>query len=143
MRRTRKKPTAMSDPVFQLCDRVREASYALHRHLRHGHVEKVYENGLANRLRKQGFIAIQQHPLNVYDEDGTLLGAFFADLFVENCLIVELKAVRTLADEHVAQLLGYLRASRMEHGLLLNFGSPKLQIRKYVLTDTDLPGACA
>ena len=61
---------------------------------------------------------------------------FFADLFVEQRLIVELKAGRTLADEHVAQLLGYLRASRVEHGLIINFGAPRLQIRKYVLSES-------
>ena len=79
---------------------------------------------------------MQQQPLNVLDEDGTLLGEFFADLFVEHQLVVELKAVRCLADEHVAQLLGYLRASRLEHGLLVNFGTPVLEIRKFVLSDT-------
>ena len=125
----------MKDPVFLLCDRIRETSLSLHSHLRHGHVEKVYENGLAHRLRKQNLLAQQQHPLNVVDEDGTVLGEFFADLFVENQLIVELKACRALADEHVAQLLGYLRASRIHHGLLINFGSPRLEIRKYVLSD--------
>ena len=120
--------------VFNLCDQVRETSLALHRHLRHGHVEKVYENGLAHRLQKQGLPVIQQHPLQVFDEDGTVLGDFFADLFVDGRLVVELKACRSLADEHVAQLLGYLRASRIEHGLLVNFGAPRLQIRKYVLS---------
>jgi len=77
----------------------------------------------------------QQYPLQVWDEDGTVLGDFFADLFMEDCLIVELKACKTLASEHVAQLLGYLRASRIEHGLLINFGAPKLQIKKYVLSE--------
>jgi GxxExxY protein len=62
--------------------------------------------------------------------------ALFADLFVEQRLIVELKACRSLVDEHVAQLLGYLRASRVEHGLLIDFGTPRLQIRKYVLSET-------
>lgn len=124
----------MKDPIFLLCDRIRETSLALHHHLRHGHVEKVYENGLANRLRKQNLSAVQQHPLSVRDEDGTLLGEFFADLFVEHQLIVELKACRALADEHIAQLLGYLRASRLEHGLLINFGSPRLEIRKFALS---------
>jgi GxxExxY protein len=61
---------------------------------------------------------------------------FFADLFAEQRLIVELKACRTLADEHVAQLLGYLRAPRVEHGLIINFGTPRLQIRKYVLSES-------
>jgi GxxExxY protein len=125
----------MKDDIFALTDRVREASFALHRHLRHGHAEKVYENGLTNRLRKQGLPLIQQHPLSVFDEDGTLLGDFFADLFVDNRLIIELKACKALADEHTAQLLGYLRASHMEHGVLINFGSPRLEIRKYALSE--------
>lgn len=117
--------------IMKLCDIVRETGYAAHRYLRNGHVEKIYENSLVNRLRKQGIEVVQQHPLSVFDEDGTLLGEFKADLFVENRLIVELKAVRHVADEHVAQLLGYLRASRVEHGLLVNFGAPKFQIKKY------------
>jgi GxxExxY protein len=121
--------------IMRLCDIVRETGFAAHRYLRNGHVEKVYENSLANRLRKAGLNAIQQHSISVFDEDGTLLGDFKADLFVENCLIVELKAVRAIADEHVAQLLGYLRASRFEHGLLINFGAPKFYIKKYILND--------
>ena len=120
--------------MFELCDRIRETSYALHRHLRHGHVEKVYENGLTSRLRKQSVHVVQQHPLNVFDEDQTLLGEFVSDLFIENILVVELKACRSLANEHVAQLIGYLRASRLEHGLLINFGSPVLEIRKFVVS---------
>jgi GxxExxY protein len=126
--------SAMKDEIFLLCDRIRECAFSLHRHLRHGHAEKVYENGLANRLRKQALRVLQQHPLKVFDEDGTLLGDFLADLFVDGRLIIELKACRALNDDHVAQLLGYLRASRCEHGLLINFGSPKLEIRKFVLS---------
>jgi GxxExxY protein len=70
----------------------------------------------------------------VLDEDSTLLGHLSADLFVARKLVVEVKACRSLVDEHIAQLLGYLRASRIEHGLLINFGSPKLQIKKYILS---------
>ncbi|HEY5911843.1 MAG TPA: GxxExxY protein [Verrucomicrobiae bacterium] len=126
--------------IMKLCDLVRETGFAIHRYHRHGHLEKVYENALAHRLGKLGLAVKQQFPLKVYDEDGTLLGDYNADLFVEDRLIVELKAVRTLADEHVAQLLGYLRASRIEHGLLINFGAPRFQIKKYALScppDTD------
>jgi GxxExxY protein len=122
--------------IFALCDRVRGTSFGLHRYLRHGHLEKVYENGLAGRLRKSGLSAIaQQHPITVMDEDGAVLGEYFADLLIESRLIVELKACRALTDEHVAQLLGYLRSSRMEHGLLINFGAPKLEIRKFALSN--------
>ena len=121
--------------VFELCDIVRETGYAIHTFLRNGHMEKVYENALVRRLSKQGVQVIAQHPLAVQDEDGAILGEFFADLFIENTLIVELKAVRHIADEHVAQLLGYLRCSRIEHGLLINFGAPHFYIKKYILND--------
>jgi GxxExxY protein len=126
--------------IMQLCDRVRETGFAIHCYHKNGHLEKVYENALANRLRKKGFDVKQQHPLQVFDEDGTLLGDYLADLFVDNRLIVEVKAAKALADEHIAQLLGYLRASRIEHGLLLNFGAPKFETKKYVLSAPEKPG---
>lgn len=109
------------DPIFELCDLVRETSFAVHKYHGCGHLEKIYENALVHRLRKAGLQVEQQRPLEVRDEDGTLLGDFYADLFIENCLIIELKAVRSIAQEHTAQLLGYLRRSRCEHGLLVNF----------------------
>lgn len=117
-----------------LCNTVRQTSYDIHVYHGHGHLEKVYENALAHRLRKAGLDVKQQHPLKVYDEDGTEIGDYVADLLVEDRLIVELKAAKTIADEHVAQMLGYLKASRVEHGLLINFGSYRFQIRKYVLS---------
>jgi len=120
--------------IFKLCDVIRETSFAIHKFHRHGHLEKVYENALAHRLRKIGLHVEQKYPLPVYDEDGTILGDYKADLFVEHCLIVEVKAYRALIDDNIAQLLGYLRSSKIEHGLLINFGSTKLQIKKYVLS---------
>ena len=121
--------------IMQLTDIVRETGFAIHRYHRNGHLEKIYETALVHRLRTQGLHVEQQFPLTVYDEDGTALGSFYADLFVESRLIVELKAVRSVLDEHVAQLLGYLRASRVEHGVLINFGASKFHIRKYILND--------
>jgi GxxExxY protein len=121
------------DEINQLCDAVRECSFGLHKHLRHGHLEKIYENGLAHRLKKLNIVVQQQVPVPVYDEDGTMLGDLNADLFIANELIVELKAVRAINDDHVAQLLGYLRGSGKRYGLLVNFGSPKLFIKRYVL----------
>jgi GxxExxY protein len=123
------------EDIKQLCDIVRETSFEIHCYHRNGHLEKIYENALIHRLRKKDIAVEQQHPLSVYDEDGTPLGDFYADLFVGGKLIVELKACNAIANEHIAQLLGYLRASRIEHGLLINFGAPKLQIKKYVLND--------
>jgi GxxExxY protein len=117
------------------CDVVRETGYAIHRYHGPGHLEQVYEKALFHRLQKLGLEVKYQHPLAVYDEDGTVLGEYFADLVVENCLIVELKAARAIADEHVAQILGYLRASRIEHGLLVNFGAGKFSIQKFVMSD--------
>jgi GxxExxY protein len=102
--------------INQLCDIVRETSFAIHKYHRNGHLEKIYEYALVNRLQQQGLKVEQQFPLTVYDEDGTILGEYFADLFIEGCLIVELKAVKAVTDEHVAQLLGYLKSSRIETG---------------------------
>ena len=76
-------------------------------------------------------------PLNVCDEDGTEIGEYYANLFIENCLIIEIKACRDICDEHIAQILGYLRSSKIEHGLLINFGNQRLQLKKLVLSKTD------
>lgn len=119
--------------IFKLCDLVRETSFAIHCYHRQGHLEKIYANALAHRLRKIGLSVEQQFPLSVFDEDGIVLGDYFADLFIENCLIIELKACQNLTDEHIAQILGYLKSSKIEPGLLINFGAPKLQIKKYIL----------
>jgi len=86
---------------------------------------------LGHRLPKAGIGFEQRYPLKVSDEDGATLGEYYADFLIEGCLIVELKACKALAAEHTAQLLGYLRASRMEHGLLINFGARRLEIRKF------------
>ena len=124
----------MADSINALCDVVRETSFAIHQYHRCGHLEKIYENALVHRLRKQGVTVDQQFPLTVYDEDATPLDEYFADVLVEGRLIVELKACRTIASEHIAQLLGYLRSSRREHGLLINFGSERLYVKKFVMS---------
>ncbi|HZF01604.1 MAG TPA: GxxExxY protein [Methylomirabilota bacterium] len=120
--------------INELCDIVRQTAYDTHVYHANGHLEKVYENALAHRLRKVGLDVKQQHPLKVYDEDGTEIGDYLADLLIDNRLIAELKAAKSIADEHVAQTLGYLKASRIEHGLLINFGSYRFQIRKFILS---------
>jgi GxxExxY protein len=120
--------------INELCDLVRITAYDIHVFHGHGHLEKVYENALAHRLRKAGIEVKQQHPLKVYDEDGVIIGEYFADLIIEDRLIVELKACRILVDEHIAQILGYLKSSRIENGLLVNFGSYRFQIKKYILS---------
>jgi GxxExxY protein len=121
--------------VKALCDQVRQTAYDIHVYHGHGHLEKVYENALAHRLRKAGLDVKQQYPLTVQDEDGTLIGDYLADLLVEDTLVIELKTAKALALEHEAQVLGYLKSARLEHGLLINFGSPKFEMRKFVWTE--------
>ena len=74
----------------------------------------------------------QQHPTQVLDEDGTPLGDYLVDVIVEDQLLIESKAAKSIISEHEAQILGYLRSSRLKHGLLINFGSYKFEIRKYI-----------
>jgi GxxExxY protein len=126
--------TQMEEGIEKLCALVRETAYAIHVYHGHGHLEKVYENALAHRLRKAGVHVLQQQPIRVLDEDGTELGFFVADLLVAGSLVLEVKAAKSLADEHIAQILGYLKSARMEHGLLINFGCYKFQIRKFIMT---------
>lgn len=124
----------MEQRIKEITDQIRETAFELHKYLKHGHLEKVYENGLANRLEKKGFNVQQQVPLQVRDEDGTVLGDYFADLVINDFFTIELKACKTLLNEHIAQILGYLRAAKKEHGMLINFGSSKLQVKKYILS---------
>lgn len=122
------------EDVNKLCDVVRQTSFDIHRYFRSGHLEKVYENALRHRLGKSNIHVQQQLSLPVRDEDGTVVGEYFADLFIDQQLIVELKAARQIVNEHIAQLLGYLRASRIETGLLINFGADKLYVKKFILS---------
>ena len=119
--------------VNDLCDMIRQTSFDIQKYLHHGHLEKVYENALVSRLTKMGLKVEHQYPLQVKDQDGTVIGEYIADLFIEDILIIKIKACKTIADEHIAQILGYLRASNIEHDLLINFGSFKFQNKKYIL----------
>ena len=116
--------------VKTCCDLVRQTAYEIHAYHRHGHLEKVYENALAHRLRKAGLRVCQQYLVKVYDEDGTVIGDYLVDLLVDDWLIIELKTAKAIAPEHEAQILGYLKSSRLGHGLLINFGAYKFEIRK-------------
>lgn len=104
--------------------------YGVYNELGYGFLEKVYENALTIRMRKAGLRAVQQQPIKVLF-DGEVVGEYFADIVVNNAVIVELKAAAQLTGEHHAQLLNYLKATPYEVGLLLNFG-PKPQIVRKV-----------
>jgi len=123
--------------VWALCNVIRETGFSIHSRFRHGFPERVYSNALLHRLEKQSVGVKREPSVGVFDDDGTCLGEYFPDLIIENVIVVELKAVRSLVPEHEAQLLGYLRCLRIQHGLLINFGAPRFQIRKYVLSSSE------
>lgn len=99
--------------------------------LQTGFLEKVRENALAHELRKVGLLVSQQQNIAVY-YDHVIVGAYTADLVVQNTIIVELKAVRALEPIHKAQCLNYLEATSLPLSLLINFGSPRLEIRRVI-----------
>lgn len=95
-----------------------------------GFLESVYEKALLLALRQKGLSAITQHPVKVMFRN-ECVGNFFADLFVEGKVIVELKAVKAITPEHQAQIINYLNATGIEVGLLINFGTPKLEYKRF------------
>jgi GxxExxY protein len=99
--------------------------------LRTGFLEKIYENALAHELRKAGFEIKQQHNMSVY-YDRVVVGTYTADLLIENAVLVELKAVRALDSIHKTQCLNYLKATGLPLCLLINFGNPRLEIKRVV-----------
>ncbi len=106
-----------------------KAFYAVYNDLGFGFLEKVYENALVVELESLGLSVEQQKPINVYYRD-VLVGEFFSDLLVNGHVIVELKSAESIARAHEAQLINYLRATRYEVGLLLNFGKTAEYKRK-------------
>ena len=115
----------------------------MHRYFGPGFLEKVYQNALINRLGKKGVEVDPDRELTVRDEDGTIVAEYEPDLVVEGRVIVEVKAVRSLHDEHTAQLLNYLKATGIRVGLLVSFSAPKLQVKRYVFGSTDsVSSAC-
>lgn len=125
--------TDLSDSeVNRICDLIRECAFGLHKYLGPGYREKVYERGLIHRLGKLGVAVRVQPRVMIHDEDGTQLLEEQMDLIVDDVLILELKAVRDTSEGDVAQLLGYLTASRFRHRLLTNFGAPRFLIKKYI-----------
>lgn len=112
----------------EITDLIIRAFYTVYNTLGYGFLEKVYANALLIELERLGLKALAQAPIRVFYAR-QVVGEYFADLVVADAVIVELKAVQALADEHEAQLLNYLKATRFEVGLLLNFG-PKPQVRR-------------
>ena len=104
-----------------------------------GFLESVYEKALLLALRQKGLSAVSQYPVKVMFR-GACVGDFYADIFVEEKVIVELKAVKAIAPEHQAQIINYLNATGIEVGLLLNFGTPKLEYKRFARSHDFKPG---
>ena len=112
-----------------ITERIIGAAHRVSNTLGIGFVEKVYENAHAHEMRKDGLTVLQQYPIKVTYDD-IVVGEFFVDLLVDKLVLVELKSVSTLNDEHMMQALNYLRASGLSACLLINFGTPRAQIRR-------------
>ena len=118
--------------VNEITYKIRAAVFEVNRCLGAGFLEKVYENALMIELRNQGLKAEAQVPLKVVYK-GQTVGEYFADIVVEGCVLVELKAVEKLLKVFEAQLLNYLNGTGMKVGLLVNFRHPKADIKRFIL----------
>jgi GxxExxY protein len=115
----------------QLTEQIIKAYFKVYNTLGYGFLEKVYQNALQIELENRGHRVVPQAPIQVFYE-GRVVGEYFADLLVEGLVILELKAVMALLADHGTQLINYLKASRLEVGLLMNFGpKPEFQRRVY------------
>lgn len=116
----------------ELTEKILGAAFKVQNTLGCGFLEKVYENAMVVELSREG-LSLQQQKLLQVKYEGVIVGDYLADLVVEDRVIVECKAVGQLDPVHEAQLLNYLKATRVQVGLLLNFGRPKLQYRRFVV----------
>lgn len=119
------------DELDKITEQIIGCAFEVANTLGSGFLEKVYENALAHELRKAGLVVRQQHAIAVR-YDGIVVGDFIADLMVNDCVLVELKAVRKLKDVHMAQCLNYLKATGLHLCLLLNFGKSRVKIKRIV-----------
>ena len=116
----------------EITERIIGGAYQVANTLGVGFLEKVYENALAVELRATGLQVTQQWPIKVWYQN-VIVGDFYADLYVNDEVIVELKVAKALDDIHMAQCLNYLRATQLKVCLLINFGTPKIGIKRISL----------
>ena len=119
------------DELNRVSEKIIGAAYKVCNTLGAGFLEKVYENALAHELGKDGMRIEQQKPIKVY-YDNIVVGDYFADLIVEGSVIIELKAATNIEDIHLAQTLNYLNATGLKLGLIINFGKPRVEIKRVV-----------
>ena len=113
---------------------IRETAWAVRQRFVPGYLEKVYENALGHRLEKRGLQVRHQVPIVVRDEDGFVVGDYIADLLVDDEILIEIKATEALHPKHLAQALNYLKATGLKHGILINFGGQRFEIKKLIST---------
>jgi GxxExxY protein len=118
--------------INQISERIIGCAFTVSNGLGSGFLEKVYENALAHELRKARLTVLQQHAM-VARYDGIIVGEYIADLLVESLILVELKQARVLDEVHLAQCLNYLKVTGLRLCLLLNFGKPRVEIRRISL----------
>ncbi|NQV28774.1 MAG: GxxExxY protein [Rhodopirellula sp.] len=121
------------DHLNSLTEKIIGCAFKVSNTLGPGFLEKVYENALAHELRKTGLEFRQQHPVNVL-YDGIVVGEFLVDLLIDEQVVIELKAAKNLDDAHLAQCLNYLKATGLPLCLLINFGTPRVQVKRVALT---------
>ena len=119
------------DELDAISEKIIGAAYKVSNTLGAGFLEKVYENALVHQLRNDGMKIEQQRPIKVYYDD-VVVGEYFPDLIVAGAVIVELKTAKRIEDIHLAQTLNYLKATRLKLGLILNFGKPRVEIKRVV-----------
>ena len=120
---------------YDITERIIGACFDVAKELGSGFLESVYHKALAIALRQAGLDVQCHHPIRVMFR-GESVGDFFADMLVERCVIVELKAAKALAGEHLAQVINYLNATGIDVGLLVNFGRPQIQVRRLTRRST-------
>jgi len=117
----------------QKTQQIIQAFYKVYNTLGYGFLEKVYQNSMVIELRKMNFQVQSQYPINVYYDDSRV-GEYYADILVDDCIILELKAAEAICEEHEYQLINYLKATDIEVGLLLNFGK-KPEIKRKIFSN--------
>ena len=122
---------ANESKLNELSEKIIGAAFEVSNILGVGFLEKVYENALNVELKLRGLQAQQQAPLKVYYKD-ELVGDYFADILVENEVIIELKTVKEFDDIHIAQCLNYLKITGLKLCLLINFSKPRVEIKRIV-----------
>ena len=119
--------------INEATEKIIGCSYKVANTLGSGFLEKVYENALAHEIRKTG-LTVEQQAIQQVLYDGIVVGDYYADLLVDNCVIVELKTVKEFDNVHIAQCLNYLKAAGLPLCLLINFYRPKIEIKRIINT---------